>query len=166
MKAHYWLFLLFILGFATACNRTPQMPPQSQMPQAQAPPQGAAPNQGYPPNQFGPGMMYSNQGPYNQNPAQNFKSNGERIYFTGQDNSGTYIRANSIGMPMSSMTSGCYGCHGPEAKGGTIGFMMGTIDVPDIRYKTLSAKDPDMEHEPYTVETLKRAIYSRSRPWR
>ncbi|WP_460000362.1 c-type cytochrome [Paradesulfitobacterium aromaticivorans] len=175
MRIKHVFFLLFILVFVSACSPTPQMPPQAQQPQApsqtpegalppsgtlsQIPSQGVIPNQGYPSNQVGSGIMNGTQGPYNRAPSKTeFKSNGERIYFTGQDNSGTYIRANSIGMPMSSMTSGCYGCHGPNGKGGTIPFMMGTIDVPDIRYKTLSGKDPDMEHPPYTEETLKRAI--------
>lgn len=103
--------------------------------------------------------MNGTQGPFNRVPGKTeFKSNGERIYFTGQDNAGHIIRANSIGMPMSSIRAGCSTCHGPQGKGGTISFMMGTIDVPDIRYKTLSPKEPDMKHPPYTDETLKRAI--------
>jgi hypothetical protein len=40
--------------------------------------------------------------------------------------------------------------------------MMRVIDVPDIRYETLTSEDHgnhgEEEHEPYTEETIKRAI--------
>jgi cytochrome c oxidase subunit 2 len=52
----------------------------------------------------------------------------------------------------------CATCHGPEGHGGTVQFMMQSFDVPNITWPVLTGPDPDMQHPPYTEETLKRAI--------
>ena len=52
----------------------------------------------------------------------------------------------------------CATCHGPEGNGGTVNLMMQTFTVPNITWPVLSGSDPDMQHPPYTEETLKQAI--------
>ena len=91
-----------------------------------------------------------------------FESNGERIYFTGTSASGEPITAQMPGMhrvPPGMMA--CVACHGENGQGGTVGMMMGSFVAPDIRYKTLTGQDHGKGHEdhnPYTEETIKRAI--------
>lgn len=63
-----------------------------------------------------------------------FSSNGERIYFTGIGHAGPIARA---GGPM--MDVACANCHGQDGRGGRMSLMMGaSIDMPDIRYASLS----------------------------
>jgi mono/diheme cytochrome c family protein len=50
----------------------------------------------------------------------------------------------------------CAYCHGSDGHGGTVTFMMQSYDVPNITWPALTA--PDMDHPPYTAETLKLAI--------
>ena len=50
----------------------------------------------------------------------------------------------------------CINCHGPQGHGGRIAIMMQTIDVPDITWPDLTAHE--MDHPPFTEETLKQAI--------
>jgi cytochrome c oxidase subunit 2 len=52
----------------------------------------------------------------------------------------------------------CANCHGSEGHGGNVQFMMQSFDVPNITWPALTGPDPDMQHPPYTEETLKRAI--------
>lgn len=83
-----------------------------------------------------------------------FASNGESIYFTGTSRTGPPISEQEPGMRM--MPAGmmaCVSCHGPDGKGGTLRMMMTTVQVPDIRYTTLTQSVPA-----YTDETIKRAI--------
>lgn len=102
-----------------------------------------------------------------------FESNGERIYFTVTSRRGTEISAE---MPFGPgrmrgmrMRMTCASCHGPDGRGGNIRMMMETVEVPDIRYETLTTEghggheddhgeEEGEEHEAYTEETLKRAI--------
>ncbi|MCZ7574412.1 MAG: cytochrome c [Ardenticatenaceae bacterium] len=91
-----------------------------------------------------------------------FRSNGERIYFTAMSASGQPITAEMAGMRMSHpgmMT--CAACHGPDGRGGTVTMMMGTFVAPDIRYPTLTQGEHGDAHEthpPYSDETITRAI--------
>lgn len=66
---------------------------------------------------------------------------GERIYYTGTDASGPIPRtipgAGVMGFGMMGNSS-CVDCHGTDAAGGRFSTMLGTLDVPDIRYKTLT----------------------------
>jgi mono/diheme cytochrome c family protein len=93
-----------------------------------------------------------------------YRSNGEQIYFTATSQRGTPITSN-IGMGM--MGGGmmtCASCHGPDGRGGRVRMMMRVFEVPDIRYQTLTSaehgeeSEGEMEHEPFTDETIKRAI--------
>jgi cytochrome c oxidase subunit 2 len=84
-----------------------------------------------------------------------FKSNGERIYFTATSDSGRPIISSIGTMTMGGMMS-CAVCHGADGKGGWGRMMMGTFDAPDIRYSTLTAGGGN--ETPYTDELIKRAI--------
>lgn len=85
-------------------------------------------------------------------------SNGQLIYNTSTSDSGQPITyTGGPGMMMAEELT-CATCHGPEGLGGTVNFMMRSYDVPNITWPVLSGPDPDMQHPPYTEETLKRAI--------
>ncbi len=102
-----------------------------------------------------------------------FESNGERIYFTATSQRDTEISAE---MPVGGgrmrgmrLRMTCASCHGPDGRGGHIQMMMETVEVPDIRYETLTTEghgghdngngeEEEEEHEAYTEETLKQAI--------
>jgi len=68
-------------------------------------------------------------------------SPGQRIYYTGADAAGPIPRALAGGGftgPGMMGNVACVGCHGEDGRGGRIGMMYGTVDVPDIRYATLT----------------------------
>lgn len=69
---------------------------------------------------------------------------GERIYFTGIGHSGQPIpRQGGIGMMGA---GGCATCHGQDGRGGRVAAMMGGgVEVPDIRYSTLTSPRSDEE---------------------
>ncbi len=83
-------------------------------------------------------------------------SNGQRIYNITTSASGEPITYTGGPCMMMSVGLTCATCHGPEGHGGTVHFMRQTFDVPSITWPVLTA--PDMDHPPYTEETLKRAI--------
>lgn len=66
-----------------------------------------------------------------------FDSNGERIYFTARNESGTnitYTGGPSSGMMMGGGYLTCASCHGPDGRGGVHTMMgMQTMNAPDIR---------------------------------
>lgn len=75
--------------------------------------------------------------------AGSFSSNGQRIYYTGTDANGPIPRSVAGGGFMGTGMMGgvaCVGCHGEDGRGGRIGMMSGTVDVPDIRYSTLTSE--------------------------
>jgi len=98
------------------------------------------------------------------------KFNGEQIYFTATSRRNEAISSEMMGMMhMPGGSLACVNCHGPDGKGKTVQMMMGPFDAPDIRYSTLTspehgeeegkeASSYDMEHPPYTDETIKQAI--------
>ncbi len=95
-----------------------------------------------------------------------YSSNGEQIYFTATSQRGTPVTSD-MGMGMGMMRGGmmtCASCHGPDGRGGQVRMMMRAFEAPDIRYKTLTSEEhgeegeEEMEHEPYTDETIKQAI--------
>ena len=91
-------------------------------------------------------------------PSQAAVANGRQIYFTATSQRGTPITSDlQVGM-MGSGTAACVTCHGPDARGGPVNFMMYSFDAPDIRFKTLSSQAMAEDHPPYTVATLERAI--------
>lgn len=96
-------------------------------------------------------------------PAQ-FKSNGERIYFSATSTSGVPIIPSGGGMHMSMMGGGCVTCHGADRQGGR---MMPQFwkSVPPLTPSALfgdhdeGAKDDGHGgHDVYNAETLRRAI--------
>jgi cytochrome c oxidase subunit 2 len=69
-----------------------------------------------------------------------FSSNGQRIYYTGADVAGPIPRTVAGGGAGFGMMGdvACVTCHGADGRGGRVPMMMWTVDVPDIRYSTLS----------------------------
>lgn len=111
--------------------------------------------------------------------AEQFKSNGERIYFTGTSNSGPAITAEMPGMHgMPAGMLACASCHGEDGRGGTVRMMMTTVTAPNIQYNNLTSPEHSEEeegehddgeaghagHPPYIDETIKRAITRGSDP--
>lgn len=90
---------------------------------------------------------------------------GERIYYLGEDSNGDEIpRTGGFGM-MSNR--GCAFCHGEDGQGGVFGGMMGgRLNVPDIRYSTLSAphEEEGVQEEGWTDEDIARAIRDGDEP--
>jgi cytochrome c oxidase subunit II len=95
-------------------------------------------------------------------PFRTYTSNGERIYFTGQSETGPQITSQMQGMHrMQAGRMACVDCHGSDGRGGTVRMMMSSFDAPDIRYSTLiegEHEDAHGEHPPYLNEDIKRAI--------
>lgn len=88
--------------------------------------------------------------------SSDFKSNGERIYFTATSDSAQPIIASTGQMTMQRGMMSCAECHGPDGKGGAGRMMMWSFEAPDIRYSALIAGHD--EEQPYTEELIKRAI--------
>jgi cytochrome c oxidase subunit 2 len=79
-----------------------------------------------------------------------FSSNGEQIYFTSIDQSGSrisYTGGPSMGGMMSGGYLACVSCHGPNARGGVHQMGMVTMNAPDIRWSaliTMEAEDREL----------------------
>ncbi len=83
---------------------------------------------------------------------------GERIYTTGRDESGNVI-PRTAHMMFGAAT--CAHCHGSDAKGRTVRYMMGSFETPDIRWGALSrpTEEDDGTIEPaYDPTTFGRAV--------
>ena len=81
-----------------------------------------------------------------------YSSVGERIYYMGKGSDGKYIEYTDGPNWLAPMkTRGCVNCHGEDGKGGYPIAMTSTV-APDITYNSLTSA------EPYTDETIKRAI--------
>lgn len=68
-------------------------------------------------------------------------SNGQRIYYTGADATGPIPRSVAGGGRMGRGMMGaaaCVDCHGEDGRGGRVGMMFGSNDIPDIRYSALT----------------------------
>jgi cytochrome c oxidase subunit 2 len=91
-----------------------------------------------------------------------FTSNGQRIYYTGADSVGPIPRTSAGGTMGFGMmgNSACVGCHGEDGRGGRVGMMLGTLDIPDIRYASLTATraDEGTSSPPWTEADISRAI--------
>jgi cytochrome c oxidase subunit II len=123
----------------------------------------------------GPSRPFGTMGGFERGFGQEFDSNGEQIYFTATSRRGTPITFDMHdgrmmgrmpmmrgGMMRGDMMS-CADCHGSDGSGGRLRMMMTTYAAPDIRWQSLIAADhghgdDEMDHPPYTEETLKRAI--------
>ena len=95
-------------------------------------------------------------------PFRSYASNGERIYFTGESETGPRITSQMQGMHrMQAGRMACADCHGSDGRGRTVRMMMSSFDAPDIRYSTLiegEHEDAHGEHPPYMDKDIKRAI--------
>jgi len=106
-------------------------------------------------------------GPLSLGNTSRFQSNGAQIYFTGTSQRGTRITADmepGMGRMRGSRLT-CATCHGPDGRGGDVQLMMRVIEVPDIRYGTLTSEEhgrhdegSEEDHPAYTEETIGRAI--------
>jgi cytochrome c oxidase subunit 2 len=90
--------------------------------------------------------------------------NGRQIYFTATSQRGTLITSDmGIGMGMGMMRGAmmaCADCHGNDGRGGRVQMMMRILDIPDIRYHTLTSTEHggEMGHDPFTDADIRRAI--------
>lgn len=92
-----------------------------------------------------------------------FRSDGERIYFTATNSAGQVIRYDGGpgGAMMMMHRYACVDCHGADGKGGRVATMGQAFDAPNITWSALAPEhhaDTQMDHPPYTEETVKRAI--------
>jgi cytochrome c oxidase subunit 2 len=83
--------------------------------------------------------------------------NGRQIYLYAVDDTGEPVTyTGGPGMMMYSGGLSCATCHGENGHGGQVYFMMQSFDVPNITWPELTG--PHMDHPPYTVGTVERAI--------
>jgi len=69
-------------------------------------------------------------------------SAGQLIYYTGASESGPIPRTVAGGGMMGRgmmVNIACVDCHGDDGRGGRIGMMFGSVDIPDIRYSILTS---------------------------
>lgn len=86
-----------------------------------------------------------------------YASNGQRIYMTATSASGSPITYQ--GGPMAGMAGlSCATCHGPDGHGASSTMMGRLVEAPDITWPVLTGPDPDMDHPPFTEDTVKVAI--------
>jgi len=70
-----------------------------------------------------------------------FSSTGQQIFYTGATSARpiprTVAGGGMTGLGMMGNVA-CVDCHGEDGRGGRVGMMLGSVDIPDIRYSTLS----------------------------
>ncbi len=106
------------------------------------------------------GCSVINHGNLNMETGQRYQSNGEQIYFTATSQRGdqiTYTMNGGMMVGAQPLNRTCANCHGVDGKGEQIRIMMGSYTAPDIRFRSLTSPG-DMDHPPYTAETIKQAI--------
>lgn len=113
----------------------------------------------------GGGMGMGMGGMGHQPAPATFRSNGQRIFFTGTSASGRPITFEGGDMRVQMHGGGCATCHGADGRGGFRGMPYFWVVSPDIRGRTLLGNGHDDEktdnhgdHEKYTEKTLARAI--------
>ncbi len=82
---------------------------------------------------------------------------GARIFQTGMDENGRVI-ARSAFTGMMGSSAACANCHGSDAQGRTIQMMMGQIEVPDIRWSTLTAPPADPADKAFDPDSFFLAV--------
>ncbi len=96
--------------------------------------------------------------------SKNFRSLGERIYFTGTDENGRDI-SRSGGVLGLMPKGGCADCHGYDAKGRIIS---GNFASPDIRWRELTANTGALQrgvtHVPYTRDSFAKVLREGTAP--
>lgn len=95
-------------------------------------------------------------------PARGYRSNGERIYYTGVSARTGAVPTAGGPMWFRMRGGGCVACHGVGGRGG-VPVMMGTAIPADIRYEALTREahhesEATREHPPYTDALIRRAI--------
>ena len=70
-----------------------------------------------------------------------FSSTGQQIFYTGATSARpiprTVAGGGMTGLGMMGNVA-CVDCHGEDGRGGRVGMMFGSVDIPDIRYSTLT----------------------------
>ncbi len=92
---------------------------------------------------------------------ESFRSNGERIYFTGTSASGQRVVPRGGSQHMTMMGDGCVVCHGADRQGGRM--IPNFLQVaPPLTTEALfgdhAGDDGHGDHTTYTEATLRRAI--------
>ena len=83
---------------------------------------------------------------------------GRRIYVTATDSSGQAM--STKGVMGGEMRLACESCHGSDGHDGRVTMEMQAFDVPNITWPVLTGQieSAQMDHPPFTAETVKRAI--------
>jgi cytochrome c oxidase subunit 2 len=105
------------------------------------------------------GIMYPEEWNFSYDKTD-FESNGELIYYTGYNESGSLIPIEYGPRWIYIHGGSCVNCHGTDGKGGS-SVMMSFAVPPDIRYNVLTSEehaDGEEEHPAYNNETIKQAI--------
>ena len=105
---------------------------------------------------MGGGMMGSGM-MGNGNNKDSFSSNGERIYYTGIDSTGSRIGLEGGPIWLNMRGGSCVNCHGTNGKGG-VPVMMGTAVPEDLTNLYAPHSQGDGKMVPYNDDLLKRAI--------
>lgn len=99
-----------------------------------------------------------------------FTSDGQRIYYTGVGGNGPIAIEWDPGFGLGGMMGrrgrrgfvpmGCVRCHREDGRGGPLGMMGAGVNVPDIRYKTLTSEREENGEtvEPWDDEDIARAV--------
>lgn len=78
---------------------------------------------------------------------EQFTSAGQRIYYTGADSQDRPIPRSIAGAGIMGYgmmgSAACVDCHGRDGRGGSVGMMFGTVEIPDVRYSVLAAPRSD-----------------------
>ncbi len=112
---------------------------------------------------IGTGFGSSGPSPFGRG---SFRSNGERIYYTGTSANGriSYKGGGLGGIMGGGMMGGrlaCADCHGDDGRGGAHFMHMTRMDAPDIRWSTLTSTEHDgaeMDHPPFDAASFKSAV--------
>ncbi|MHB1421541.1 MAG: c-type cytochrome [Bacillota bacterium] len=108
---------------------------------------------------MGPGMAGGGYAPDRW--TRQYRSNGERIFFTSIDAKGQRISANMMGMEINGMNISCLDCHGEDGSGRNVQMMMGSFSTPDIRFGNKNrdrSETASVAKAKYTDANLRRAI--------
>lgn len=116
------------------------------------------------------GQLLFGSGPLTDRSAwpSEFRSNGERIYFTATSASGQSITPQGANMHMMMAGGGCVACHGADRGGGRL-MPRFWLSAPSLTAAALfgehdeaaeagGAAEGHGEHDSYTDDTLRRAI--------
>lgn len=96
-----------------------------------------------------------------------FETDGERIYFTGRNETGQRIayRGGAASGMMMATGLACASCHGGNAQGGQHRMHMIVMDAPSIRWAALAADaESETAHGPYDLEAFRRAVVEGKHP--